>query len=115
TSIITVRDGLPASIVSRQRPELDAEDGGLHRVETRIDAGARTDMTLAPAILPNFAQRRCEHGIVRHNHAAVAERAEVLCRIKAEASNIPKRSRRPASIERPMALRAILYQPQAAS
>src|SRR5436309_9653118 len=111
-SIITIRDGLPASIVSLQRPELDAQDGGLERVETRIDAAACTDITLAPAVLTNFAQRRRERGIVCHDHAAVAERAEVLCRIKAEASDITKRSRRPAAIECPMALRAILYQRQ---
>ena len=40
TDIITVGNGLPTSIVSRQDSELDAEDRGLDRVETRIDAGA---------------------------------------------------------------------------
>src|SRR5689334_24046456 len=60
TGIITVSDLLPASVVSLQRSGLDAEDGGLDRVETGIDAAACADMTLAPAVLSNFPQRRRE-------------------------------------------------------
>src|SRR3984893_2026130 len=113
TRVITVRDDLPACIVSLQRPELDAEYGGLDRVETRIYAGAGADITLAPAVLPNFPQRCRERGIVRNDHAAVAKCSEVFCRIKAEASNITERSHRSAAIECAMALGAIFYEPQA--
>src|SRR5436305_4224429 len=78
TPIITVRHDLPASIITLQRPELDTEYSGLDRVETRIDAGARADITLAPAVLPNFPQRCRERGIVRNNHAAVAKCGEIF-------------------------------------
>src|SRR5438309_11936300 len=103
TRVVTVSTGLPSCIVSRQGSELDPEDRRLDGVETRIDADPGADIPLAPAIFPNFAQRSRESGIIGDDHAAVAEGAEILGRVEAEACDIPERADRSTAVECAMA------------
>src|SRR6266851_6963358 len=82
--IITGGNGLPPRIIPREAPELDIEDRGLDRIEARIDAGSNTNMTFPPTILANFTQGSGNIGIIGDGYSAIADRTEILGRIKAK-------------------------------
>ena len=104
---------MPPRIIPREIPELDTEDRGLDRIKPRIDASPSANITFPPTILANFMQRRGNSGIVGDNHAAIANRTEILGRIKAETPRVAKRARCSPVTARTVALRAILDQTQA--
>src|SRR5262252_422709 len=112
TGVVTVRNRLPSRVINRQGSELDPENCRLDRVETRIDAVARTDIPLAPPVFPDFAQRYREPRILGDDNAAVAQRAEIFGWVKAEARDIAERPNCLAAIQRAMALRTILDKTQ---
>src|SRR5581483_93585 len=86
--IVAGGDGAAAGVVVGQARELDAEDRRLDRVEPRVDAGAGADIAVAPAVFADLARRGRETGIAGDDHPAIAERAEILRRIEAEAGDV---------------------------
>ena len=93
--------------------QLRRQDRGLDRVEPGVDPDAGADIAVAPAVFADLAQRGRQRRVVCRGHAGIAERAEVLRRIEAEAGDVADAAGRPAAIERAVALRAILDDPQA--
>src|SRR5262245_58671530 len=91
--------------------QLHPQDGGLQFVEPRIEPRLIAHVSLAPAI---FARQRDSLGgfrVVRHDRAAVAQRAEILRRIEAEGGGVPEDSdlKTPHPMDRrAVSLRAIL-------
>src|SRR5439155_4390727 len=101
-------------IIAFEPRRLDREDCRLDRVEPCVDARAGADVTLAPAIFANFPSRLGERGIRRGDYPGIAERAQILGRIKAEAGDIAETPDGAAAEMGAVTLRAILDDPQAA-
>ena len=55
--IVARGDCLPARIVGIETRQFRGQDRGLDRVQPRVDPDPRADVTLAPAIFADFAQR----------------------------------------------------------
>src|SRR5215472_4313837 len=109
TGIVTARYRLSLQIIRFEAFQLDAEDCCLDRVEAGIDSRPGTDIALTPTVLSNFTRSLGENRIVGHEDAAIPERPQILCRIKAEAANIAKASRWFSAPQRTVALCTIFY------
>ena len=107
-SVIGGGDRLAPPIVAFEPRQLDREDRRLDRVEPRVDPRTGADVTLAPAIFADFPGGLGERGIYRGDYSGVAERPQILRRIKAEARDVAETPDSALAVTGAMALRAIL-------
>src|SRR5215475_495496 len=90
--IVNSRDLSSTRVLFIQIFQLHAQDGGLQFVEPRIEPGLIAHVSLAPAILAQQRYSLSDIRVVRHDRAAVAQRAEILRRIEAEGGGVPEDS-----------------------
>ncbi len=85
-------------IVDIERRELDTQDGCLKLVEARVQARLDGVARGRPAVLAQPAAARCELAVSRNDHAGVAERAEVLRGVAAEAADVTDAAKAPPGV-----------------
>lgn len=78
---------LPGFGPSIEELHFDLQDGGLQRVDTRIDADKLVDVLGASAVEAGLGENAGQRGVVGRDHAAVAPAAEVLAGIETEAAH----------------------------
>src|SRR6266508_1646405 len=109
--IVNSRDPSSPRVLFIQIFQLHAQDGGLQFVESRIEPGDVAHVSLAPAVLAQQSNSLSDFRVVRHDRAAIAQRAEILRRIEAEGGGVPEDSDLKTSHpmdRRAVSLRAIL-------
>ena len=84
--------------------QLGAQHGGLDLVQTRIDARQVVPVLHAAAVVAQLAQRGGQFVVIGGDGAAVAQRAEVLAGVEAEARRVAQAAGAPAHITRAMGL-----------
>ena len=92
--------------------QLGVQDRCLQRIEARIHPDLVRIARFVPAILAKTPDARRQLGIGRDHHAAIADRAEILGRIKAEAGDIAEAADPAAAIAGADGLGAVLDDPQ---
>ena len=76
-----------------QMRQLGAQDRGLDFIQARIYANFVRDVMGPPAILPQGGHPCGQHCVVRRQHAAIAQRAEILRWIQAERAHLADRAK----------------------
>src|SRR5690606_1541274 len=88
----------------------------LDGVEAAVAAVGTRNIVLAdPAILPQFGDRGGERVVLGQDRAGIADRAEILGRVKAEGRNVAERAGASVATHGAMRLRAILDDPDIAA
>ncbi len=95
--------------------EFNTQDGGLQLIQTGVHALHMADIALGPAIFTEQAQPLIEFRVRCHDHAAVAERPQVLGGIETETGQVATRADPLAFVACPMCLRTILDNAQSVS
>src|SRR5258706_7553106 len=76
-----------------QARQFQAEDRSLYLVQAAVAAARPRGMILGlPSVLPQFTRRPGDRPVVRDDRAGVAQRTEILRRIKAEAAGGTERA-----------------------
>src|SRR5262249_3948827 len=84
--IVNSRDLSSPRVLFIQMFQLHAQDGGLQFVEPGIEPRLIAHVSFAPAILTQQSNSLSDFRVVRHDRAALAQRAELLRRIEAKGS-----------------------------
>ena len=113
TRIVVRSDRCAARIVGIEMRQLRSQDRRLQRIEARIHAGDVADIALAPAIFAQLRDALGERCVVGHHHAAIADGAQILGRIKAEGGDVAEAAEPPVAEPRAVRLGAILDDPRA--
>src|SRR5262249_54039305 len=90
--VVNSRDLSSTRVLFIQIFQLHAQDGGLQFVEPRIEPRLIAHVSLAPAVFAQQPDSFSDFRVVRHDRAAIAERAEILRRIEAEGGGVPEDS-----------------------
>jgi fructose-specific component phosphotransferase system IIB-like protein len=94
--------------------ELHGEHGGLERIQALAVADLLVRVLLAAAMVAQQAHPVGDVVVVGDHHAAVAEPAEVLSGIEAEARRVTERADAAAAVARAVSLRRVLHDPEPA-
>src|SRR5205814_7834560 len=98
------RSAAPIGVPSIEAFQLDAQEGCLETVEPLVEAGHDV-LALTPlSDVPQPADTLGELAVIGRDRAPVPQRSEVLARIEAERSGIPKRTRPAPRVDRPVRL-----------
>src|ERR1043165_683258 len=100
-------DVSPARVPAPEVREARAQNGSLKLVEAAIDARAFVAVAGGLPVLTKPSKALREHFVVGYHRAAVAERGEVLRRVKAEATQLADRARASPAKLRAGSLRAV--------
>src|SRR5436190_5679478 len=88
--VVSARGAAAPLIRGVETRQLDPEDRRLDGVEPRVHSLADVLVFLQLTVAAQLPDARRERFVIRHDDAAVTERAEVLARIEAEGAEVPE-------------------------